>query len=131
MTCETIAETAVAGFASHQATVVERLVVAIDRNVPSLTVRHEKEREPDDWRRTDGYEEVLSETVVTPSNCDGSRRIQGGSKAAKDRVIIEHHDHAPRAYVRHERRELAGWEAQRAWELHPVTGVEQVGRKSA
>jgi len=102
-----------------------RLTVSwTDRTPQGIVVKHELQRRTDhaglEWRE----EEVV---VVNPAETRDDVIVEPSySEFPDDRVVCRWHDKAQRAYVAHESREgRSGWDEIRAWEIHPVTGVEQ------
>lgn len=125
MTIHTLAETQTAGFGMANGKVVQRLVVAFDEDRPAVTVRLERINHPDPLDDRDPTERTLTELSVKPTD-DVDEKVEIGTRHGQDRVRLASHDHAPRVYVRHERQD-GGWSEQTAWELHPTTGITQVG----
>ncbi|WP_135823034.1 hypothetical protein [Halostella litorea] len=120
-----LAETQTAGLGLANGKVIQRLVLEQDASRPAITVRHERIDHPDPYDDRDPREGTIDAVTVEPT-ADVERKLEIGTRHGNDRVLVETHDHAPRAYVRHERHD-GGWSEQAAWELHPATGITQVG----
>lgn len=131
----TLAEKQVAGFGLANGSVVDRLAYKHDRrdDTPALIVTHEREMQPDPLDEDEDPDVIhLADVRVTPTERDGPRKIEPGMGDFSDRVTVEHHEEAPRAYVRHESRNHGVWSVRTAWELHPAEGLVQVrGGRSA
>jgi len=125
VTIHTLVETQTAGFGMANGKVVQRLVVAFDEDRPAVTVRLERINHPDPLDDRDPTERTLTELSVKPTD-DVDEKVEIGTRHGQDRVRLASNDHAPRVYVRHERQD-GGWSEQTAWELHPTTGITQVG----
>jgi hypothetical protein len=123
-----LAETQTAGFGLANGTVVQQLVVEIDRGRPAIVVRHVRVNYPDPFDHGLPHETTIDRCVVVPTGTEDAK-LEAGTRHGRDRVRVEHHNEAPRAYVRHEREVDGAWRAQRAWELHPATGVQRVAGK--
>jgi len=121
----TLAETQTAGFGLAGGKVLEYLVLEFDHDCPTITVRHDRVDYPDPFDDRDVRTTTIETETVTPTDDFDRHKVEIGTSHGQDRVIIETHDHAPRAYVRHERQD-GGWTEQCAWELHPATGISQV-----
>jgi hypothetical protein len=127
-----LAETQTAGFGLANGKVVDRLLLDFDRDTPAARVRRERVRHPDPMRDDDVRRESRGTMVVNPYDTHRDQsKLEIGTSHGRDRVIAEWNEHAPRAYLRHERLEDGDWTRQAAWELHPVQGVEQVGGESS
>lgn len=125
----TLAETQVAGFGLANGDVVHTLEAMFDEGAPSILVQEVRAVHPDPLDDCDEIEtSVVDELVVTPEDEIRERKIEIGSRYGCDRVIVETHDLAPRAFVRHERNE-GGWQRQASWELHPATGITQTAEE--
>lgn len=124
----TLAEKQVAGFGLATGAVVDRLSYKEDRReqTPALIITHERERFADPLKDRDRQTTHIDDVRVTPTDRDGPRKLEPGLGDFADRVVVEHHEHAPRAYVTHETREDGEWTTKNAWELHPAEGVVQV-----
>jgi hypothetical protein len=120
-----LAETQTAGFGLANGKVVQKLVAEIDRGRPAIVVRHIHVDHPDPLDDRDPRRRVQATEVATPTGTEVAK-LEIGTRHGRDRVRIEYHNEAPRAYVRHERAVDGAWRAQRAWELHPATGVQRV-----
>ncbi|WP_135363416.1 hypothetical protein [Halosimplex halophilum] len=125
MTVHTLAETQTAGFGSANGKVVETLTLEFDEARPAITVRHKRTDHPDPTVDRDVRTTTVETVTVVPTDDIDRRKVEIGTRHGRDRVIVETHDHAPRAYVRHERQD-GSWTERAAWELHPATGISQV-----
>ena len=125
-----LAATQTAGFGLATGKVVQKLVAEVDRGRPAMTLRHVHVDHPDPGpRHPDDRDEVrrrVQDTHVVVPTGTGEAKQEIGTRHGHDRVRVEYHDEAPRAYVRHERQESGSWHTQTAWELHPATGLQQV-----
>lgn len=122
----TLADTQTAGFGLAKGRVAELLVAEFDDDRPAITVRHDRVDHPDSMEDRDVRTTTVDAVTVTPTDEIDRQKIEIGTNHGRDRVIVETNDDAPRAYVRHERKD-SGWNELVAWELHPVTGISQVG----
>lgn len=123
-----LAETQTAGFGFANGKVVERLLLSFDRGTPAARIRRERVQHPDPMRDGEVRRESRGTMVVNPHDTHRDPgKLEIGTSHGRDRVIAEWNGHAPRAYVRHERREDGEWTRQAEWELHPAQGVQQVG----
>jgi hypothetical protein len=119
-------ETQTAGFGLANRKVVHKLVAEIDRGRPAIVVRHVRVDHPDPhFGSGQPHETTIDHCVVVPTGTEDAK-LEIGTRHGRDRVRVEYHSEAPRAYVRHERAVDGAWREQRAWELHPATGVQQV-----
>lgn len=125
VTTITLAEAQVAGFGFANGNVVHTLEAMFDERAPSIMIQEVRTVHPDPLDDHDEPEtSVVDELVVTPEDDNLERKIEIGTRHGRDRVVAETHDLAPRAFVRHERKE-DGWQRQASWELHPATGISQ------
>jgi len=126
-----LAETQTAGFGLANGKVVDRLLLAFDHETPKARIRRERVTHPDPIRDGEVRRQSRGTIVVDPRDTHHDRgKLEIGTNHGRDRVIAEWNDHAPRAYLRHERLEDGDWTRQAAWELHPVQGIEQVDGRS-
>jgi len=121
----TLAETQTAGFGLANGRVIDELTLALDEDRPAIQVRHDRADYPDPMEKREVRKTVVETVTVLPTSDIDRRKVEIGTGHGRDRVIIETHDHAPRAYVRHERDD-GGWTEVAAWELHSATGLTQV-----
>ena len=124
-----LAETQTAGFGLANGKVVQKLVAEIDRGRPAIVVRHVRVDHPDPhFGSGQPHETAINHCVVVPTGTEDAK-LEIGTRHGRDRIRVKYHNEAPRAYVRHEREIGGAWRAQRAWELHPATGVQRVAGK--
>lgn len=127
-----LAETQTAGFGGANGKVVQRLKARPDPARPALVVVLERESHPDPLHDDSTPEtEPLDSLTVEPTSPWDEQKIEIGTSHGRDRVVATTNEHAPRAYVRHERQGDGGWQTQRRWELHPATGIEVSGVAAA
>lgn len=127
----TLAETQTAGFGIANGSIIQLLVLEFHESEPAIIVRHDRVEHPDPMDDRDPETTTVETVEVTPTGGNGGhRKIEIGTRHGSDRVRVGYHDHAPRAYVRHET-EDGDWTEQAAWELHPMTGITQVAGRTA
>ena len=123
-----LAETQTAGFGLANGKVVDRLLIAFDRETPVARIRYERVHHPDPISGREKRREDRGAMVVDPRDTHhDSQKLEIGTSYGRDRVIAEWNEHAPRAYIRHERKENGQWTGQASWELPPAKGIAQVG----
>jgi hypothetical protein len=125
MSSHILAETQTGGLGLANGTVVHKLVAEIDRGRPAIVVRHVRVDHPDPFDLGQPHETTIDVCVVVPTGTEDAK-LEIDTRHGRDRVRIKYHNEVPRAYVRHEREVDGAWREQRAWELHPATGVQRV-----
>ena len=123
-----LAETQVAGFGFANGKVLERLLVEFDKETPAAKVTHERIDYAEPLRDRDPHVSTREERVANPHDTHRTdkQKLEIGTSYGEDRVTIDFHEHAPRVYIRHEHFDNGEWTEAAAWELHPVTGVEEI-----
>lgn len=126
----TLAETQTAGFGGANGKVMDLLVVEFYDDRPAISVRHDRVDHPDPSEDRDPETTTVEQLMVTPEDDFSQQKVELGTRHGNDRVIAETSEHAPRAYIYHQRKDDE-WTEQAAWELHSATGITRTSGETA